>query len=164
MGHALARSVPGSLALLATAVIASASLPGPTVDRHEMGRLASSDGPNFAGHPFRVTAPCAGRGSLTLWIRPFVNDQGAELMTARFVLVGAEPGSHWTYGVEASGGGSGEAGDGEFTVPEDGEITITKLGRAAHTKQKFRLIATQDQGSVPTQHGASCSLRSVARY
>jgi hypothetical protein len=160
-----ARAVPGSVALLATLMVASAAFSASTADDQQVVRLASGADPRFSGHPFRVLAPCMGGGSLNLRIRPVVSDQGEELLTATFVLRGADPGSHWTWGAEAVGGGSGEAEDGEFTVPDDGgAVTITKLGRAAHSKQTMRLIATEDQGSVPTEGGSSCRLKAVARY
>lgn len=73
-------------------------------------------------------------------IRP-VTVRGDDLMRVSFGIASATPGSHWTFGLEAEGGGSGEAADGEFTVRADGTATITRAARAAHVRQTFRLLA-----------------------
>lgn len=150
-----------SSALVLTGLLVGSAVVGDLDRSSDAGTTSAPGGPEFAGHPFRAGAGCTAGERVTVRIRP-VTVHGTDLMQVSFTMGSAAPGSHWTFGLEVEGGGSGEAADGEFTVRADGTATIADTARAAHVRQTFHLVVQED-ATVPST-GSNCHLRARARY
>lgn len=155
------RVIRSTAPLLCATTLAGAAVVGHLDRSSDATTVTRGEASAFAGHPFRADAGCVDGELVTVRIRP-VTVRGDDLMRVSFGIASATPGSHWTFGLEAEGGGSGEAADGEFTVRADGTATITRTARAAHVRQTFRLLAQED-AAVPSA-GSKCELRTRVRY
>lgn len=154
------RMVRSVIPLLCAAAVATPAASRFLDQRADSSSFSTSTNP-FTGHAFRAVSGCTQGELVTARIRP-VTVHGTDLMQAFFTMSSAAPGSHWTFGLEVRGGGSGEAADGEFTVDPDGTATITDTARAAHVRQVFRLLAQEDAATPAT--GSSCEIRTRVKY
>lgn len=122
----------------------------------------------FSAHPFTATAPCSGRESIRVRVRPTRSDDGRSIVSIDFRLSEGTPGDTWGYGVtvtvkSSDGSASILSGDGTFTVPSSGHGPVTSEISTPGRRTTAELIMEKETVS-PVDPQSQCSITTAFKF